>query len=114
MDAQNVVSRTRWHYAWIVVGVTALALVTSSGVRTAASVIIKPLEADFGWDRTSISFAIAISLFAYGFGAPLGGTFIDRFGPRRVMLAGLAAIGLGLAPMLWMTQLWQLHILWGI
>lgn len=104
----------RFHYAWIVVAVTFLVLMLASGVRAIPSVIIKPLEAEFGWDRGSISFAVAISLFAYGFGGPLSGTLIDKYGPKRVMLAGLALTALGLAPLLLLTDLWQLHLLWGL
>ncbi len=102
------------HYGWIIVVVTFLALLASAGVRTAPSVIIKPLEAEFGWYRADISLAVAVSLFAFGFGAPIGGTLVDRFGPRRVMLAGLVMIGLGLAPLTGLTTLWQLHVLWGL
>lgn len=106
--------KIRWHYAWVVVGVTFAVLLVAAGVRTVPSVIIKPLETEFGWDRGSISFAVAISLFAYGFGGPLSGSLIDRFGPRRVMLGGLALTALGLAPLLNLTALWQFHILWGL
>jgi sugar phosphate permease len=102
------------YYGWIVVLITFLALLISSGVRTAPSVIIKPLEADFGWDRASISFAFAISLFAFGFGAPIGGSLVDRLGPRRVMLTGLGLTVVGLLPLLSMSELWQLHLFWGL
>ena len=84
----------KWYFVVIVV-VTFLALLVSAGVRTTPSIIIKPLEDDFGWSRSAISFAVAISLFTFGFGAPLGGGLIDRFGPRRIMLGGLALIGAG-------------------
>ncbi len=104
----------RLHFAWLVVAVTFLALVTSAGVRTVPSIIIKPLEAEFGWSRASISLAVAVSLFAFGFGAPLGGSLIDRFGPRRLMLGGLVLIALGLILLTRLTDLWQLHVLWGI
>ncbi|MFN8373826.1 MAG: MFS transporter [Anaerolineae bacterium] len=102
------------HYAWVILIVTALTLLTASGVRNIPGVIIKPLETDFGWDRTSISFAVMVSLFAFGFGAPLAGSLIDRFGPRRIILGSLALTAAGLAPLLVMTQLWQLHLLWGL
>ncbi len=103
-----------WHYAWVILGVTFVTLLLSAGVRTVASVFIKPFEAEFGWDRDSISLAIGVSLFAFGLGGPVGGWLIDRFGPRRVMLLGLSLIVLGLSPMLWLTSLWQLHLLWGL
>jgi len=101
-------------YYAVIVTVTFFALLISAGVRTAPSVIIRPLEAEFGWSRASISFAVAISLFAFGFGGPLGGSLIDRFGPRRVMLGGMGLIALGLSPLVGLAQLWQLHLLWGL
>src|SRR5688500_12112515 len=104
----------RLHYAWVVSIVTFFVLLVAAGVRTAPGVLIKPLEAEFGWDRASISLAVMVSLFAYGLGGPLGGGLIDRFGPRRVMVGGLALVTLGLGPLLLLSQLWQLHLLWGI
>ena len=104
----------RFHYAWVVVVVTGVTLLTAAGVRAAPGVLIKPLEADFGWGPASISLAVAISILAYGLGGPLGGGLVDRFGPRRIMLAGLSLIVLGLGPLLVMTQLWQLQLFWGV
>ncbi|MCU0513849.1 MAG: MFS transporter [Anaerolineae bacterium] len=99
---------------WLIVAVTFAALLVSAGIRTAPGVIIRPLEAEFGWDRASISFAVAISLFAFGLGGPLGGTLMDRFGPRRVTLAGTALNAIGLALLIGLRELWQLHLLWGL
>jgi len=95
----------RLHYAWLIVFVTFLALLLSAGVRNATSVLFDPLEQQFGWDRASISLAFAISLLFFGLGAPIGGTLIDRFGPRRVMIGGLVIIALGLTLLLTMTGL---------
>lgn len=102
------------HYAWVIVAITFLALLASSGVRAAPAVLIKPFEAEFGWDRGSVSLAAAASLITYGLGAPLGGSLIGRFGTRRVMLGGLALIAAGVAPLVFMRELWQLHLLWGL
>src|SRR5690606_30651267 len=96
----------RFHYAWVILIVTFLGLLASAGVRTAPGLIITPLEAEFSWTRTDISFAVAISLFIFGLGAPIGGSLIDRFGPRRVLLTGLIMIVVGLAMMYVMTELW--------
>lgn len=104
----------RIHYAWVVLIVTFLGLLASAGVRTAPGLILTPLEVEFGWTRSEISFAVAISLFIFGLGAPIGGSLIDRFGPRRVLLTGLAVIGAGLVLMNGMTELWQFHLWWGV
>lgn len=102
------------HYAWIVVLVTFFVLLAAAGVRAAPGVLIKPLEGEFGWDRSSISLAIAVSILAFGLGAPLSGGLIDRLGPRLVMLGGLGLIFVGLVPLLALQDLWQLHLFWGV
>jgi sugar phosphate permease len=109
-----VIKRLPFHYALVIVLVTFLTLLMASGVRTVPSVLIKPLEADFGWDRTSLSFSVMVSLFAFGFGAPIAGTLVDRYGPKRVMLGGLALTSAGLAPLIGLTELWQLDLFWGL
>lgn len=104
----------RWHYAWAVVAVTFLTLLTAAGVRSAPGVLIRPLEAEFGWDRATISLAVAVSILTFGIGAPIAGALLDRIGPRRVMLAGMFTTSLGLAPLLLLRDIWQLYLFWGL
>jgi MFS family permease len=104
----------RFHYAWVVVVVTFLALLAAQAVRAAPGVIITPLEAEFGWSRTEISLGISLSILTFGLGGPLGGTLIDRFGPRRVMLAGDLLIVIGLVGLIFVRDLWQMDLLWGL
>ncbi|HEV8230561.1 MAG TPA: MFS transporter [Candidatus Limnocylindria bacterium] len=104
----------RFHYAWVVVAVTLLTLMAAQAVRAAPGIIIVPLEQEFGWDRAAISLAVGVSLLAFGFGGPLGGFFVDRFGPRIVLVAGLLLIAAGLVALLFVTELWQLYLVWGI
>jgi MFS family permease len=106
--------RLPFHYAWIVVLVTFFVLLFAAGIRTIPSVIIKPLEAEFGWTRASLSFGVAISLFAFGFGGPIAGSLVDRFGPRRVMLGGLAFTAGGLWLMANLNTIIEFNLLWGI
>lgn len=50
------------------------------------SVFVKPLSAQFGWSREAISTGFAIAALALGLFSPLLGRWIDRFGPRRIIL----------------------------
>ncbi|MDQ2951312.1 MAG: MFS transporter [Chloroflexota bacterium] len=104
----------RFHYAWVVTSVTFLALLAASAVRAAPGVILVPLESEFGWDRAVISLAVSVSLITFGLGGPIGGTLVDRIGPRRALLAGLGAIALGLFFLLSLRDLWQLFVIWGL
>ena len=50
------------------------------------SVFVKPLSAQFGWNREAISTGFAIAAVTLGCASPLLGRWIDRYGPRRIIL----------------------------
>ncbi|MGH2376954.1 MAG: MFS transporter [Candidatus Limnocylindria bacterium] len=104
----------RLHYAWVVVAVMFVSLLVAQAVRATPGLIILPLETEFGWDRASISLAVALSLIAFGLGGPLGGGLVDRFGPRRVLLAGIGLIAGGIWALLHVRELWHFYLIWGI
>src|SRR5690349_10811846 len=58
------------HFAWIVVALVFLVMITGAGVRATPGVLIVPLETEFGWTRASISLAIGINIFIFGFIGP--------------------------------------------
>ncbi|MHB1133566.1 MAG: MFS transporter [Chloroflexota bacterium] len=104
----------RFYYGWVVVGVTALALLISAGVRSAPSVLVHPLETEFGWSRAAIAFAISLGLLLYGLAGPLSGSLIDRYGPKPLLLGGLALSALSMGAAATLSQLWQLNLFLGI
>src|SRR5215208_2964010 len=85
-------SQAGLYYGWLVVAIALLVALVASGTRMASGVLIKPLEAEFGWDRAAISLSLAIELLANGLGAPFGGRLIDRFGPRKLVVGALVLI----------------------
>src|SRR5262252_10896299 len=103
-----------FYYGWFVVALSFLANLTAAGIRSAPSVLIHPLEAEFGWSRTAIASAASLNLLFYGLAAPVGGGLIDRVGPRRVIVGSLAAIAAGMTASIFVRELWQLVFLWGI
>ena len=112
--AAGVARRFGIHYAWIIVGLTFAVLLVSAGLRTLAGILIVPLESEFGWDRASLSFAVAVSWVIGGLAAPFSGKLVDRFGPRGVMLGGVLLTVLGTAAMLTMSSLLELNLWWGL
>jgi len=103
----------RLYYGWIVVAVTALALLVSAGVRSAPGVFLVPLQQDTQWSIGVISFAVSIGLLVLGLTAPIGGWLIDRFGPRTLTVIALALISLSMAASAFIQAPWQLALLWG-
>ena len=65
---------------------------------------------DFGWSRTQVTSGNALSKLLVGplFGF-VAGWFVDRFGPRRLMLAGILMAGVALIGLGRMTALWMFY-----
>ena len=104
----------RFHPAWFAAGVVFLTLMATAGFRATPSVLILPLEDDFGWSRSTISFAVSINVLLYGLTAPFAAALMDRFGIRRVVMGALTTIGTGALCTIWMTKPWHLVALWGV
>ena len=74
---------------------------------------IDPLQQEFGWSRTEISFGITIYGMLAAFLAPVFGWLADRFGVRLVALASLAIFALVFASFAIMpSALWAFYLLW--
>lgn len=56
---------------------------------------IIPLGNEFGWSRAQISVAFSLARVESGLIGPIEGFFVDRLGPRRLMLIGIPLMGLG-------------------
>ena len=103
-----------FHYAWLIVAVTCFASFNGAGIRVVPTVLIHPLEADFGWARSAITLGISINLLLYGVAAPVVGWILDKYGPRRVMLTSLTLLSVGLLCTTFVSQLWQFWLTWGV
>lgn len=106
--------RSRVHPAWIVAAVAFLALLGAAAFRAAPSVLILPLEQEFGWTRTELSLAITVNLILFGLTAPFAAALMARFGLRRVTTAALVLIALGAAVSIFATAPWMLVLTWGV
>ena len=102
------------HYAWIVAGVTFVALLVAAAIRATPGVLIVPLEQAFGWSRDTISSAVAINLVLYGLIGPFAAAVMDRVGVRRTLAAALCLLAVGVGLTVFMTRPWQLMLLWGV
>src|SRR5687768_2686320 len=103
-----------FYYGWFVLGICFLTTLTSAGVRSSPSVLIHPLEAEFGWSRTLIASAVSMNLLLFGVAAPLSGYLIDRFGPRKLMMGSLLLLIVGVSGTMAMTEFWQFFLVWGV
>jgi MFS family permease len=102
------------HYGWVMVAVTFCILIVGAGIRSMPSVLMVPLETEFGWNRSVVSSSLAINLLLYGLFGPFAAAFMLRFGMKRVTLFALVLLVAGVFSTLWIHEPWQLNLLWGV
>ncbi len=107
-------SAGRIHYAWIVVAIVFLVLLSTAGIRATPSVMMVPLEHEFGWSRATISLAISVNLALYGLTGPFAAAAMQRFGVRPTIVGALAVLAFGTALSARMSAPWQMVLLWGV
>lgn len=101
-------------YGWIVVWLTFFAVLIAAGIRSITGVIMLPLEQEFEWSRSAISLAFAINLTLYGFSGPFIAAGMERIGIRKMMAYAMILLVLAMILSLFMSEIWQLHLIWGI
>ncbi len=108
-------SSQRFHYAWVVAGVTFVVLMMAAGFRSVPGVLFVPLGQEFGWSHALIGGAVSVNL--------------DRLRPRRAVRGRASSSASACAgcrrsrsarsrsapgSRRSMTQPWQLYLLWGV
>ena len=102
------------HYGWVVAATTFLTMLATAGAMGSAGVMIQPLHEEFGWDIADISSAMAVRLVLFGLLGPFAAAFMNHFGIRQVVATALALIMGGIVASFFMTEVWQLLVLWGL
>jgi MFS family permease len=104
----------RIHYSWIILFIAFFSIITAGIIRSSSGVFIVPFETDFGWERSTISFAFAISLLLYGISGPFMAALIETIGLKKMMILAMATLVVGILLTFIMEKPWQLILIWGI
>src|SRR5215468_12101819 len=83
------------YHGWRVVLAASLGVMAGFGslfVYTFA-VFVKPLGSEFGWSREAVSRGFGFAALTLALISPLLGRLLDRFGPRRIILACMSVFG---------------------
>nr|WP_067547721.1 MFS transporter [Nocardia crassostreae] len=107
-------TRRRLHPAWIVAAVGFVTLIGAAAFRSVPSVLMDPLHAEFGWSHGTIGAAVSVNVLLYGLISPFAAALMDRLGIRRVVAGALVLVAAGSGLTVFMTQAWQLVLLWGV
>ncbi len=74
------------------------------GARQSLGLFISPLNSSTGLGIATISLALAVGQFMWGVVQPVAGAVADRYGPGKVLLAGLIVLSIGTALTPFMTS----------
>lgn len=99
----------------IVIGALLVQIVL--GTVYAFSVFIRPLEIEFGWNRTTTQWAFSFALATFAIVMIPAGRLQDRRGPRRVAMLGGILLGLSFllsAIMVDAERPWALYLTYGV
>lgn len=93
MEAKN---RKVFYGWWIVAAGFFIAVYIGGFIHFGFTAIFEPIASKFGWSYTQVSFAASLRGLEMSLLTPIVGLLMDRWGPRRLVFAGAAIIGLGL------------------
>lgn len=103
----------RIHYSWFILVITFFSIIVAGIVISSSGVFINAFENEFGWDRSVIALAFAVSLFLYGISGPFMAALLEVIGVKKMMLVSMSTLIIGTTLTLMMNQSWQLIFIWG-
>ena len=98
-------------YGWKLVTLSFFMLTLSSLVSfQGVGTFVVALERHFGWSRTVLSGAFALTRVQGAALGPIEGVLIDKFGPQKMVIAGFMVMGSGFIIFSFVTTAWHFYI----
>ena len=105
-------SSGRFFYGWTIALCALLTLLVTNGMTISGlTVFDEPLLKEFGWSRGGLKFKDLLQFALAGLLAPFAGALADRFGAKRMIMAGAAILAVCLATY---SQLFSIAMLYAI
>ncbi|MBI4284563.1 MAG: MFS transporter [Chloroflexi bacterium] len=106
--------KTRFFYGYIITAASFIILGTAHGGLNSFGVFFAPMLSEFGWSRAVTSGAFSLANLLGGILSMMTGRLNDRFGPRVLLTASGAIIGLGYFLISRTNVIWQLYLSYGV
>lgn len=95
---------------WSVVASATVGMALGFGGLALLSVFMRPLEAEFGWTRSEISFAYAIATIGMAIGGLVWGRVSDKVDMRILLAVGGSGMVVSLLGLAAAHSLWQVYL----
>ncbi len=80
-------------FGWYVVAASVFIGFAAVGARNGFGAFVNPMSDEFGWSRTTISWAFAVGILLNGVIQPFMGQVFDRTGGRKLVLLSVLVLG---------------------
>ena len=107
-------ARQGMFYGWFVVATCMFIAFLTMGTRNAFGAFVVPMEAEFEWNRTVVSWAAALGALLNGVSQPFMGYLFDRVGVRIVVMGGILIVGASTLLMALTGSIWYLIGMFGV
>jgi OFA family oxalate/formate antiporter-like MFS transporter len=107
-------STPRIFHGWFVVAAAFAVTLVGFGSAYTFSAFVEPLERDFAASRGSVSLVFSLAGFLYFGLGMVSGPLADRWGSRRLAIAGMILTGLGLALAGLARNLTEVYVAYGL
>src|SRR6195256_6896195 len=84
-------------YRWTQLAIGVAAMVMIANYQYGWTFFVPDIQKKFGWDRASIQWAFTLFVLFETWLVPIEGWFVDKYGPRLVVLIGGVLFGIGWA-----------------
>ena len=101
-------------YGWYILAASFVILFFNAGARSSISVMFKPIAAEFGWNRGTISFTFFLQMVLFATSLTLIGRFYDRYGPKWVIIISTLFISIGYMFIAFIDTLWQFLLFYSV
>jgi MFS family permease len=107
-------AKQKFFYGWLIVGVSFVSMAFWMGIRSSFSLFYAKLVDELGWTRADMALSQSITFLMYMISVPFIGGFIDRFGPKKVIIPGVILTGAGLALCATIKTIFAMYVFYGL
>jgi MFS family permease len=106
--------RSSIFYGWYILAACFFLLFFQAGARFSFGLMFKPMMAQLGWDRASISLVFFLNMIFFALTLSIAGKLYDRWGPKWVILVSTLFLSVGYGSISTISTLWEFHLYYGV